>query len=64
MKERLRQLIKNAKALCQTESDGAQDVVAMRARNIAIEALYLFDGRDNPKHPNHHHYTGLWDLEI
>lgn len=63
-RKKLLDLIKSAKQLSQTNKHGAQDVIAMRARNIAIEALYLYDGRDNPAHPQHHHYTGLNALDV
>ena len=39
---------------------GAEDTEAMMQRNIALDLLYYLDKRDDPKHPHHHTYTGLW----
>lgn len=39
---------------------GAQDVVAMNNRTIVLGALYDLDGRDDPDHPYHKTYTGLY----
>ena len=38
---------------------GAEDTQAMNARVERIEQLYRQDGRHNPDHPWHAHYTGL-----
>ena len=39
---------------------GAQDIEAMSNRVKWLEALFVFDGRDNPDHPFHDTYTGLF----
>ena len=39
---------------------GAQDVKAMMARVELLDELYKRDGRDDPKHERHGHYTGLF----
>ena len=31
----------------------------MQARQNRLEKLYIYDGRQNPDHPWHAHYTGL-----
>lgn len=38
---------------------GAEDVEAMRNRSAWIEALYVYEGRQNKDHPMHGLYTGL-----
>ena len=43
---------------------GAQDIQAMNARNELLEQLYLQDGRDNPDHPLHATYTGLYPAHL
>lgn len=35
-------------------------VVADQSRQNALEALYDEDGRNDPTHPDHATYTGLW----
>ena len=44
----------------ETTAFGATDIRAMENRNIALEMLYKFAGRDNPNSPMHGLYTGLW----
>ena len=39
---------------------GATDTKAADNRLIALDWLYLLDGRENPGHPNHHTYSGLY----
>lgn len=39
---------------------GAEDIVAMNNRNAWLETLYKHDGRENPDHEFHCHYTGLF----
>ena len=36
-----------------------QDPQYMQARQNRLEKLYIYDGRQNPDHPWHAHYTGL-----
>lgn len=35
-------------------------VVADQLRQDALDALYEKDGRNDPTHPDHATYTGLW----
>jgi hypothetical protein len=35
-----------------------------QARQDFIETLYEQDGRHNPAHPLHAHYTALWGLYV
>lgn len=39
---------------------GAEDVAAMEARVVALQALYDLAGRSNPGHTMHGLFTGLW----
>jgi hypothetical protein len=39
---------------------GGEDVECQMNRSVALELLYLNDGRHNPGHPYHGVYTGLW----
>tara|TARA_R110002050_G_scaffold187542_1_gene321915 strand:- start:249 stop:488 length:240 start_codon:yes stop_codon:yes gene_type:complete len=39
---------------------GAQDTEAMANRTIALNWLMRLDGRNDPGHPMHNLYTGLW----
>ena len=39
---------------------GATDLKAADNRQIALDWLYLLDGRTNPGHPLHHTYSGLY----
>ena len=39
---------------------GAQDTRAMNNRVKLLDALYVHDGRDNPNHPFHATFTGLF----
>lgn len=34
------------------------------ARLQLLDALYAYDGRHNPAHPLHAHYTGLWEQYV
>jgi hypothetical protein len=43
---------------------GAQDTFAMENRTYLMDALYDMDGRDNPAHPFHHTYTGLYQKYV
>ena len=36
----------------------------MGARQEFLEALYFADGRDNPDHPRHAHFTGLFQAWV
>ena len=36
----------------------------MSARQEFLEALYFADGRDNPDHPRHAHFTGLFQAWV
>ncbi len=36
-----------------------EDAQYMEARQNRLERLYIYDGRQNPDHPWHAHYTGL-----
>jgi hypothetical protein len=38
--------------------------LVQQARQDFIETLYEQDGRHDPEHPLHAHYTGLWELYI
>jgi len=39
---------------------GAQDQEAMRNRQAWLQALYKYEGRQDPSHPMHGLYTGLF----
>lgn len=39
---------------------GAEDFDVMDNRQYILDALYVIDGRNKPKHPMHSLYTGLW----
>lgn len=39
---------------------GAEDFDVMDNRQYILDALYVIDGRDKPKHRLHSLYTGLW----
>ena len=43
---------------------GAENIALMGARQEFLEALYFADGRDNPEHPRHAHYTGLFQAWV
>jgi hypothetical protein len=36
----------------------------MENRTYLMDALYDMDGRDNPAHPFHHTYTGLYQKYV
>ncbi len=40
---------------------GAEDILAMNARQLRIDHWYALDGRLDPKHKLHGFYTGLAD---
>ncbi len=42
------------------ELPGAQDQEAMRNRLILTDWIYRLDGRNDPNHPHHATYTGLY----
>lgn len=34
------------------------------ARLELLDTLYAYDGRHDPSHPQHAHYTGLWQQYV
>ena len=47
-----------------SSTHGAEDIQAMDARMNLLNDLYSADGRDNPDHPQHGTYTGLYQAHL